>query len=153
MSINYKTLFEVKLLHEFYLTNSNGDTIFTLASQQDRLQFLKAEYDLERASVDDNLSFIFPQELEQTYKNYHLKLFSTYSGFKVAMRVNQKTLPDGSLVYEPFAPLPDKFGINVLFLKKGDAIDAFTNKRISTALTAAYFFSNALVQIKVWRIK
>ena len=142
MSIHYKTLFEVKLLHEFYLTNTSGDTIFSLNSQQDRLQFLSEEYKSKRASVDDNLSFTFPEVLKETYNNFHLKLLSTYSGFKVAVRVNQKTLPDGSLVYEPFAPLPDRFGINVLFLKNDNAIDAFTNKRISTAIPAAYFFSN-----------
>jgi hypothetical protein len=145
MSIHYKTLFEVKLLHEFYLTSTSGNTIFSLNSQQDRLQFLTEEFNSERASLGDNLAFTFPEELEQTYKNYHLKLLSTYSGFKVAIRVNQKTLPDGSLVFEPFVPLPDKFGINVLFFKKDNAIDAFTNKRISTAIPATYFFSNNTV--------
>ena len=125
MSIHYKTLFEVKLLHEFYLTNTSGDTIFSLNSQQDRLQFLSEEYKSKRASVDDNLSFTFPEVLKETYNNFHLKLLSTYSGFKVAVRVNQKTLPDGSLVYEPFAPLPDRFGINVLFLKNDNALIAF----------------------------
>ena len=142
MPLLYKTLFEVKLLHEYYLTNTDGNTIFSINSQQDRLQFLNEKYNSERPSVNDNLKFVFPEELKQTYKNYNLKLLSTYSGFKVAIRVNQKTLPDGSLVYEPFVRLPEKFGINVLFLKNDNAIDAFTNRRINTPLPLSNFFSN-----------
>ena len=142
MSILFKTLFEVKVLHEFYLTNPVGDTIFSIPSQQDRLQFLKDEYNAERASVNDILEFAFPETLKETYKNYNLKLMATYSGFKVGIRVTQKKIPDGSLVYEPFVPLPVKFGINVLLLKNGNAIDLITNKRMAAAIPGAYLFSN-----------
>jgi hypothetical protein len=58
------------------------------------------------------------QPLVKEYEGYHLKLLPAYSGFKVAIRVNQKKLRDDSLVYEPFTPLPDKLGIHILFLKK-----------------------------------
>jgi len=44
MAIIYKTLFEVKLLHEFYLTRKDGNTIFALPDQPARLKFLLDEY-------------------------------------------------------------------------------------------------------------
>lgn len=142
MVLLFKTLFEVKVLHEYYFTNTIGSTIFSINAQQDRLQFLKEECNSERASINDILQFSFPETDKETYKNYHLKLVATYSGFKIGIRVTQKKLSDGSLVYEPLVKFPAMFTINVLLLKNNNAIDLITNKRISTAVPSSYVFCN-----------
>ena len=142
MPVVYKTLFEVKLTHEFYLTRTNGETIFSFAPQDARLAFLQDHFNADKQSINEALEFKFPENLDPEYSGYHLKLLSTYSGFQVVIRVDQQKLADGSLVYKAFAALPDNLVINVLFSKKGTAIDTFTNTRIAAALPAIYFFSN-----------
>jgi hypothetical protein len=142
MAIIYKILFEVKLLHEFYLTEKDGTTIFTGADQPTRLEFLLDQYSKGRESINKDLLFEFPPPLLKEYEGYHLRLLPAYSGFKVAIQVNQKILADNSLVYEPFTPLPDNLGIYILFSKRNNAIDSYTNTRISNPLPVLYFFSN-----------
>ena len=142
MSLLYKTLFEVKLTHEFYVTNSDGKTIFDITAQSDRVKFLDQHYKEDRDTINQDLEFMFPENMEKIYKGYNLKLHATYSGFMVSIRVSQQKLADGSLVYKAFIPLPDDLLINVLFSKKGNAIDTFTNTRMAAALPAMYFFSN-----------
>jgi hypothetical protein len=40
MALIYKILFEVKLIHEYFFTDKNGDTIFAQANQSDRINML-----------------------------------------------------------------------------------------------------------------
>ncbi|MFT3910797.1 MAG: hypothetical protein QM737_15375 [Ferruginibacter sp.] len=142
MSIIYKTLFEVKILHEYYHTDIDGKTIFARVDQEDRIGFLNEQERNDKDTINKDLDFVFPSFLAETYSHYNLKLVSTYSGFKVAVRVNKRNLADRSLVYEPMVALPDKFAIYVLFNKKDNGIDRISNTRINSALPALYFFSN-----------
>lgn len=145
MSLIYKTLFEVKLIHEYFFTDENGDTIFAQPNQVDRMNLLFAEYSGDRHSINDDLLFEFPENLLSTYKDYELKLLPTYSGFKIAARVNQKFLSDGTLVFEPLHTLPDNFDINILISKKNNLIESYTNSILSRPVQSMYFFTNETV--------
>ncbi len=142
MSLIYKTLFEVKLIHEYFFTDINGDTIFAQANQSDRLNLLLNEYSGDRQSINEDLLFEFPKDLLPVYKNYEIKLLPTYSGFKIAIRVNQKFLSDNTLVYEPLHTLPTDFDINILISKKNNLIESYTNLALSRPLQSVYFFTN-----------
>jgi hypothetical protein len=142
MSLLYKTLFEVKLMHEFFLTQKNGDQVFSLTNQADRISFLFAQFTQGRPSVNDNLAFSFPPDLEKEYSSYHLKLLSGYSGFKIAICVNQKMLADGTLVYEPLASLPDGFNVFVQLVKKSNVFESYTHSGINDPVPSVYIFSN-----------
>ena len=92
MSIVYKILCEVKLMHEYYLTGSNGETIFDEALQQDRILFLQEQFINDIRSVNQDIEFVVPEMLQEMYKNYHLRIVPSYSGFKLADRyVRKKT--------------------------------------------------------------
>ncbi|MDQ6890409.1 MAG: hypothetical protein M3Z56_09065 [Bacteroidota bacterium] len=142
MSFIYKTLFEVKLIHEYFFTDINGDTIFAQANQSDRMNLLLEEFSGDRQSINDDLLFEFPENLLSTYKNYYLKLLSTYSGFKVAIRVNQKFLSDNTLVYDALHTLPGNFDINILISKKNNLIESYTNSILARPIQSTYFFTN-----------
>src|ERR1700730_16639813 len=130
MPLVYKTLFEVKILHEFFLTEKDGKTIFELPNQADRINFLLDEYTLERISITNDLQFNFPSHLQLDYKGIFLILIIGYSAFKVLTRVNARPMPDNSLVYEPAAILPDDLNIYVLLSRNDTSIDSYTNSRI-----------------------
>ena len=75
MALIYKTLFEVKVLHEYYLSKSSGNNIFKKANAIDRLNFLNEEFKSNLASIDDDLSYDFPEVLKETYNSYHIKIY------------------------------------------------------------------------------
>ena len=142
MSLIYKTLFEVKLMHEYYLTDADGKTVFELVNQVDRINFLLNQFSTDRPSVNGDIEFTFPKKMESKYGNYYLKLLSTYSGFKVAIRVNQQLLSDGTLVYEPFVTLPDNLNIYIQIGKKSGAFDSYTHFGVYSPVASTYIFSN-----------
>jgi hypothetical protein len=141
MPVNYKILFEVKLLHEFYLTRQDGTTIFDLPNQDQRINFLLEEFSRGNESINSDLSYEFHESTKKEYEGHGLKLLPAYSGFKVAARVNAKTLNDNSLVFEPYFPLPGNSCINVLIKKKDRSIDGYTNGAVNVSLPSFYFFS------------
>lgn len=142
MSLIYKTLFEVKLMHEFYLTDATGKNFFSFPNQQDRINFLLQQFTDDQESINDDVEYDFPDELKSTFENYNLKLLTTYSGFKVAVRVNEIILSDNSVVFQPLTPLPDDLNIYVLLSKKDNQIDSYTNSLFSINAPFIYFFSN-----------
>jgi hypothetical protein len=140
MSLVYKTLFEVKLMHEFYLTDNNGKTIFALPTQEARLNYLLKEFDQGRQSITKDLQFQFPKSLAPLYSSREIKLIPAYSGIKIALRVNPKLLPDNSLVYEPASKLPADIFIKIT--KNNTAFSSYTQARIRDSISAGYLFSN-----------
>ena len=142
MSIIYKTLFEVKLLHEFYLTDSDGQTVFSLANQEDRLQYLFDHFKKNKKNINSELEFSVPKACDWIFDDFHLKLLTTYSGFKVAIRVDEEKLGDGTRTYRPKIQLPDDLGIPVLITRKNNAIDGITNARMQRAVSSAGYFTN-----------
>ncbi|MEO6613370.1 MAG: hypothetical protein ABIT05_14880 [Chitinophagaceae bacterium] len=142
MAVIYKTLFDVKLLHEYYLTNRDGTTIFESVDQDARKTFLEEQYARGAESVSNDLAFEFPDSLSAFYESFYLKVLPSYSGFRVLTRVNKKILPDGTLVYEPLVSLPPDLAIHILLTKQSAAINHFTSARINRPLPALYFFSN-----------
>lgn len=141
MSLVYKILCEVKLMHEFYVTSKDGKNVFSLVSQADRINFLLDQFSRGVPSINNDLEFTFPEKLEDQYKSQYLKILPSYSGFKIAIRVNQKILADTSLVYEPFVPLPDDFNIFVQLKKTSDRVGSITNSGLSP-VPAMNIFSN-----------
>ena len=145
MQTIYKILFEVKVLHEYYLTNPKGDNIFDLDNQADRLNFLLDRLDKDALTVGNDIRFELPAALEQLFKDHHLRLLSSYSGCKVGIEVTASQLPDGTTVYTPKIPLPADFPISILISVRNPVFHTITNTRISSPLPAAYYFSNESV--------
>jgi hypothetical protein len=142
MSLIYKILFEVKVLHEFYLTESKGETIFDLPAQKDRLTFLRDKFDAERESINSEVAFVVPPESESVFSNHHLKLLTTYSGFKVGIEVNALKQPDGSIFYKPKIALPNDLNVPVSMIKKNGFWESFSNRTMQAPVDAGYYFSN-----------
>jgi hypothetical protein len=142
MGLIYKTLFEVKLLHEFYVTNTDGNSIFDLANQNDRLNFLLDQYRKDEESINQDVLFEFPKQLQLQYEMYNLKVLPTFSGCKVVVRVNQKTLSDNTLVYTPVIPLADDLNICIAIVKKDNRADSYSHSSIARPFSSVFFFSN-----------
>jgi len=141
MAVIYKTLFEVKLMHEYFLTRRDGTVIFQETAQPQRLTFLEQEFEDGRMSINQDIYYEFPEELKSSYEGLYLKLIPSYSGCRVVVRVTDERLADLSTVYRPFAPLPDDLSIFISVRKKNNNIYSYTNERIKRSCPAIYFFS------------
>ena len=138
----YKTLLEVRLLHEFYLTDSNGDTLFDVADASARTGLLQQRIDKGLPSITADLLFEVPGFLNTAFRNYRLRLLTTYSGYEIVTEVRETLLPDGTSTYTPVAQLPDDLNLSVIVYKKTSRADAVTNSRMKEAMPFAWFFTN-----------
>lgn len=141
MSIVYKIVCEVKLMHEYYLTGSNGQTVFDEALQDDRIDFLQQQFINDNRTVNQDIEFVIPEMLQEMYRSYHLRIIPSYSGFKLAARCIRQKLADGTTVYEPFVSLPNSLPIYVLLRAKNN-ISSFSSIPFDKPLQSAYFFTN-----------
>lgn len=142
MDLIYKTLCEIKLEHEYFLTKEDGTSLFAESDQVKRLEALQQAYVLNRESMKSDVYFDFPDGLKAYYKEYGLILLPSYSGCKIIIRVNKKTLPDNSLVFEPFFGLPGSTDIFISIIKKNNLPDIYSNERIERSVPANYLFSS-----------
>lgn len=142
MSVIYKTLFEVKLMHEYYLTKKDGAVVFENSDQPSRLNFLDEEFTVERPSINDDISFEFPDTLKQKYESLHLRILPTYSGCRVVVRVQEQIFSDQTVVYQPLVPLSNTLNIFILLTRKNFNIDSYSNARIKRSCSSTYIFSN-----------
>lgn len=138
----YKILFEVKLLHEFFLTDHTGKNIFTIPLQADRIDFLYQLFEARTADIDTETDFVVPAQGKAIFDQYKLKLLPAYAGYKVAIEVIAQKLGDGTVVYRPKYTLPADLSIPVLILKRSFLIDQITSGRMEKILKGAYYLSN-----------
>lgn len=142
MALIYKTLFEVKVLHEYYLTRTSIDSIFLKANPHDRLDFLAEEFKNNLGSIDDDLSFEFPDSLKEVYDSYHIKIIKSYCGCRIVAEVIKSTLASGVEVFTPKTPFPAELNFLILIGNKNGQMDVITNSKFRQSINAKYFFSN-----------
>ncbi|OYD42763.1 hypothetical protein [Sphingobacterium cellulitidis] len=142
MKTLYKSLFEIKLYHEFYQTEKSGNNIFELANQLDRLDFLFKKFQSFADHINDDIDFLTPESQEDIFKNNNLKLLPTYSGCKILVAVRAKKLPSGMTTYEPINPLSDNLLIPILIYKKSSKFNEVSNAKMNSFINAYYLFSN-----------
>ena len=142
MKTLYKSLFEIKLYHEFYQTEKSGNNIFELANQTDRLDFLFKKFQSFADHINDDIDFYAPDSKENIFKDNRLKLLPTYSGCKVLAEVRAKKLPSGMTTYEPITPLTDDLVIPILIHKKSSKLNEISSAKMNSFMNAYYLFSN-----------
>jgi hypothetical protein len=142
MALIYKTLFEVKILHEFYMTDADGGTVFNLPSQQQRLTFLRNRFAADQENIQNDLYFDIPPDFKDIFSNYRFKLLPTYAGFRVVVEVNQTIAGDGTRSYHPKFPLPASLSIPVMIKKKSNRIDLYSFKQSRKNFQAVPYFTN-----------
>jgi len=145
MRILYKILFEVKVLHEYYLTDPPAKSIFAEPDQDGRIHFLLERYNADVASVNEDVSFTLSPRQQALFRSYHLVLINSYSGFQVAVEVVESRRADGSTVYRPLVELPDDLNLLIGISEIRSFMDQITNGRLLTAVQAARYFSNEKV--------
>jgi len=142
MITNYKILCEVKLLHEFYLTDKDGSTIFDLPAQQDKIDFLTKRFEFDYPSINNDLSYEPSENQKQVFENNKIRVIQSYSGFKVFVSVKEKMLAGNIKAYQHALNVADDLSIFILLKKRNNFLDSFSNSSIARAVHARYYFTN-----------
>lgn len=142
MSINYKILCEVKFLHEYYLTDKDGTTIFDKPLQADRLNFLRERFRFRYPSINEHLVYEPATAVKTLFSNYKLRVVESYSGFKLFTSVKEELLAGNIKAYKPVFPLPDNFPLLVQLRNKNSFLDTLSNGCYKKPLPGKYYFTN-----------
>jgi hypothetical protein len=143
MTLLYNILFEVKVLHEYYLTDPDNTSVFQDAQQVDRLAWLDKRYKSDQPAGSDDLRFVLPSCLSNAFRNQDIRLLPSLSGFQVAVRVKGTLQSDGSTLYAPAIPLAGSFNMLVLIQQASGEFGLLTNGRLARPVQSLYYFSNA----------
>jgi len=141
MTTIYKILFEVQVLHEFYLTNQDNTSIFE-GNAAARQVFLNNRFLKNARSISSDLRYLVPPAMQAVFNKYRLRLLAGYTGFKVAIEVTPVILGGNIKAWQPVVALPADLDIQVMLLRKDNIIDIYTNRRLQTNIKAAGYFSN-----------
>lgn len=142
MKFLYQILFEVKVLHEYYLTNPDNSSVFQDATQTERLAWLSGRFQKDQPSLTGDVVFALPASMADPFKSQGLILLNSYAGFQVAIQVNETLQPDGTSVYSPAVPLDADFNLLVLMKQVEGQFGLLTNGRLVRPISALYYFSN-----------
>jgi hypothetical protein len=143
MSTQYRILFEVKVLHEYYLTDPDNTSVFQEATQTGRLAWLDRRYKSDQPVISDDLAFGLSSPMKILFKNQGLLLVPGVSGFQVAIRTNAVTLPDGTIGYVPAIPLDGDLNLLIMLQQTGTEFSRITNGRMRRTVDSLYYFTNA----------
>ena len=139
----FRTLFEVRVYHEFYLTKRDGDVIFNHSSVDEVNDFLEEKLNENCPSITNDLSFIIPAPQQSLFSSSRMKLVNTYAGFKVLIDVSETPLDLNVTGFKPRQPWPLDIPIPIAVIQKNPTISIISNSRAVPVLPSAYYFTNA----------
>ncbi|MDJ0646097.1 MAG: hypothetical protein QNJ57_08975 [Flavobacteriaceae bacterium] len=138
--ILYKRLFEVNVLHDYYLISSDGGSFFE-KPHAEKESLLKSMHYHEMYQVADFLE-IEPSEIaKQRFAEYKLIFRKTALGFVVGAEVIPE-LHLGAQVYKPRFELPDTLSLTFTIRTLATNFLSMTNIGLRPALPANYYFTN-----------
>lgn len=137
-NIIYKTLFQVRILHDYFLKNPEDfHAISTGEQEEDQLQ----ELYLCGYNILDALIIEPTPDCLRMMRGHHMRFRAHSAGFEVAVHVVER-LQGATKIYEPMVPLSEglKFAFR-LRLRDINFVN-YTNLRVKPNLPANFYFSN-----------
>ena len=155
MKLLYKILFEVKILHEYFLTNPDQTSVFQDATQTARLAWLSNRFAKEQPVLSADVNFQLPPCMTSLFKNQKLILLRSLAGFQVAIQVNE-VQSGGTVSYAPAVPLPANCNMLILMRQQRESLRLLrriwrnrSDSRIGATHLAARAVSSQLHRVAV----
>ena len=149
-SLIYKKLFEVLVLHDYYLVKANQDasntSYFTL-NDTEKEALLTNILNLDKYKNTDFFGIQLPKSTEALFKQYHFRLVPTDLGFFLGMEVKQEVKVDpvtGTefITYKPFFTPPSSTHLQFIILNKDAALPSIAILPSPSPYKAKYYFTN-----------
>lgn len=139
--IVFKRLFEVQILHDYFLTQADGTSFFDLGdvAKQESLKnkLMAGLYDARK------LFTIAPTSLCQIrLNNYKLRFAPTALGFIVGAEVIPENRAADTTLYRPRIPIPTNISFQFSLKSVNRYLQNFSNVRLKNETAANFYFSN-----------
>lgn len=137
----FKKLFEVRLLHDYYLIPSEGGTFYGL-NEQDQKNALTTQLTYNQYKIAHDIKIVPTTLCEKALKSYKLRFLPTSLGFMVVGKVISKISDTGEEVYEPFIGIPDDLTLSFNLMVKNANFRNFTALSFNPSFPFHYYFDN-----------
>lgn len=138
----YKRLFEVHILHDYFLSTPAGAPFSSLKPEVQKA-FLKDELIHQRYDIHRFLKIEPSPAMKKTLKDYHMRMVPTPLGFFLGMEVKQiQSDTDRSTFYESFISLGNKLSMGFLLRPNDELFFNYTNLPLQDLLPARWYFTN-----------
>ena len=135
-SIQYKKLFEVEILHEYFLNEEGKASFFDLArGRSPRFERLKY-YD-----VRDFMDIEPTKRCAKQLRNYRMVFKTTKTGFFVGVEVGEELSLDGRKQYRPTIEFDENIELDFRIIVSDEHFTRFSNSNLHRNLKAKYLFS------------
>ncbi len=136
----YKRLFEVNLLHDYYLISSDGISFFE-KPKAEKEALIKNMINQQAYNVADFLEIQPTEATKKTLSEFKLIYKTTTLGFLIGIEVREE-LKLGAKVYKPRFKLPDTLSLTFSIRIAVANFLSMTNISMRPTLPAIYYFTN-----------
>ncbi len=138
---NYRILFEIIVLHDYYLSQPDESSFFALTSE-DKQAFLQKQLELDHYNVSKDLSFTPTVPTTQMLRNHRIRFIPTNTGFFLGAEVDVRRNEVGDEIYNLKVPITEPVRWQFVVGYRNTQYMNFTNQRFKTIFPAKYLFSN-----------
>jgi len=143
--ILYKRLFEVNILHDYFLISADGSSFFE-KSHADKEALLKSKLHHKMYNVADFFDLTFSEETKRSLSEYKLIYKKTALGFVVGIQVFEENI-SGAIVYKPRFILPNTLSLTFTINPLAAHFLSMTNIGLRPDLPANFYFTNKGKQV------
>ncbi|HLT06670.1 MAG TPA: hypothetical protein VK014_04035 [Cyclobacteriaceae bacterium] len=141
VTIEYKILFEVRLLHDYYLADPTGKSFFSL-DENAKTTLLEEKLKKGRYDVHTDFELLLSKTDQLFFKNHKLKLVKTMLGFFVGIKVDAHQSAGGKLAYLPVVPPTENARMMIGLGLKNQLFSNISNLPILLDPGELFYFTN-----------
>lgn len=147
INIEYKRLFEVRFLHDYYLYGTepgNGGSVksFFAMSAENQTARLDELVRSGRYDMRKDLDLLIGANDEQLFKNLRMKWVRTATGFFVGMQVKRVVSNGGEIRFQPEILPPIDTHVTIGLSIANPFFGAISNLRLDQDVDNIYYFTN-----------
>ena len=153
ISIEYKIIFEVRFLHDYYLYGTEPKNGAEAGSDAEMKSFFAMSAEKQTARLAElvksgrydmrkDLQLIIGAKDEHLFRSQRMKLVRTATGFYLGIQVSRIASGNGEIRFRPAVPLLEDASVTVGLSIANPYFGAITNLRLDRDVDSTYFFSN-----------
>ncbi|MBK8565161.1 MAG: hypothetical protein IPN76_17930 [Saprospiraceae bacterium] len=149
MSFHHKyfRLFEVRLLHEYYLLGEDGVSFYDL-SPADRVAMLEKRLLSGQYKLMDDILIVPTKDTKELLDKRRLRLVQNFTGFAVVGRGESATLSDGTPAIKPMVALDENLELLFRISIKEPKFKNYTSLPLRRPQEGGYYFANSASNVK-----
>ncbi len=145
----FKRLFEVRLLHDYFLNTENESFFAGTLSDVEREERLRELISVGQLDMREELLIRPTEKTKQHLRNYRLRFIQTVTGFFIGIQVKKIESGNGVVTYEPFIPIDNNLEFTFHTYPVNPRFKSYSNVPLRKRIQAIYHFDNRMSAGKI----